>query len=133
METFPATRKVSWKIYLALVKPGIIMGNAITAISGFALGSQGHYQEGRFLAMLLGLSLIIASGCAFNNYIDRQADQKMRRTQNRPLAQGAMAVKKANLFATLLLVLGAFILGAYTHLLTMTIALFGFAIYVFFY
>src|SRR5581483_4748315 len=60
-------------------------------------------------------------------------DKKMRRTQNRPLAKGAIAVKQANLFAASLLVLGAFILGTYTHVLTMAIALFGFAIYVFFY
>lgn len=132
METLSST-PASWKNYLALVKPGIIMGNGITAISGFALASKGRYDGMLFLSMFFGLSLIIASGCAFNNYIDRKADQKMPRTQNRPLAQGAISIPKANFFAATLGILGVFLLGAYVNLLTAAIAVIGFAVYVLFY
>ena len=74
-----------WKAYVSLTKPGIIMGNAITAVSGFALASKGHFDLSLFFATLIGLSLIIASGCAFNNYIDRKADQKMPSNKTAPL------------------------------------------------
>ena len=37
------------KAYLSLIKPGIIMGNAITAAGGFALASKGHFDFALFL------------------------------------------------------------------------------------
>jgi protoheme IX farnesyltransferase len=119
--------------YCVLVKPGIIMGNAITAFGGFALAARGNFDFGLFLVMLAGLSSIIASGCALNNYIDRAADLKMLRTQNRPLAQGQISPQGAIAFAIALLLLGTFLLGMFTGFLTMAIALLGFAVYVFFY
>ena len=122
-----------WKAYLSLSKPGIIMGNAITAVSGFALASKGHFDFSLFFATLFGLSLIIASGCAFNNYIDRKADQKMPRTQNRPLAKGIIPVRSANLFALALGLLGVLCLSAFVNTLSTIIALIGFGVYVLFY
>ncbi|MGC6746823.1 UbiA family prenyltransferase [Escherichia coli] len=34
------------------------------------------------------MSLVVASGCVFNNYIDRDIDRKMERTKNRVLVKG---------------------------------------------
>lgn len=134
MQTLSRSSHTSlWKEYLSLTKPGIIMGNAITAVSGFILASKGHFHLGLFLAALIGLSLIIASGCAFNNYIDRKADQKMPRTKNRPLAKGAISVKSANLFAIALGLVGVFFLSVFVNILTTIIALVGFSVYVIFY
>ena len=116
-----------------LVKPGIIMGNAITAASGFVLASKGHFDLSLFLMTLLGLSLIIASGCAFNNYIDRDADKKMTRTQDRVLARGALSNPIALLYAGILGIAGTWLLFVFVHPLPGAIALAGFAIYVLLY
>lgn len=113
-----------------LVKPGIIMGNAITAASGFVLASKGHFDFWLFLMTLIGLSLIIASGCAFNNYIDRDADKKMTRTQGRVLARGALSNQVALVSASLLGLAGALLLFVYVHPLPAAIAIAGFVIYV---
>lgn len=121
------------KSFLSLIKPGIIFGNAITAAGGFALASKGHFNIGLFLIALMGLSLIIGSGCAFNNYIDREADQKMKRTQDRPLAKGAISIKSAVSFAVCLVIAGAFLLAAFVNFITLVFALIGFAVYVFWY
>jgi heme o synthase len=121
------------KNYLALTKPGIIFGNAITAAGGFALAAQGRFDALLFLAMLVGLSLVIASACVCNNFIDRALDRKMARTKKRPLAQGTISVQNALLFALGLGVLGTSLLALGTNLLTALIALFGFIVYVFFY
>jgi protoheme IX farnesyltransferase len=121
------------KIYLSLVKPGIIMGNALTAAGGFALASKGHFDWRLFWAMLLGQSLIIACGCACNNYIDKEADQKMARTQNRALPKGAVTPGKALCIAVVLGALGIGVLGGMTNLLALWVALIGFVVYVFFY
>jgi protoheme IX farnesyltransferase len=118
------------KAYCLLIKPGIIMGNAITAIGGFALASRGNIDFGLFLAVLAGLSSIIASGCVFNNYIDRDADKKMTRTQKRPFATGTISSRSGILFALFLGFLGTFLLLICVNLLTTAIALCGFFVYV---
>lgn len=117
------------KTYYMLTKPGIILGNAITTAGGFALASRGHINLWLFLITLLGLSLIVASAGVFNNYIDRYADAKMARTRNRPLVKGTVSSVKALVFATALGIAGAAILGVYTNLLTVAVALAGFFIY----
>lgn len=120
-------------MYIKLTKPGIVMGNSITAAAGFMLASRGHFNLGLFVATLVGLALIVAAGCVFNNYMDRNVDKKMARTQNRALATGAISVKKALLFAIALGCAGSTILALFTNLLTLAIALAGFVVYVLFY
>jgi heme o synthase len=119
--------------YLKLTKPGIIMGNAITAAAGFMLACRGHFSLGLFLAAIAGLSLIVAAGCVFNNYMDRDTDKKMSRTQTRALATGSVSVRAALIFAIILGTAGSAILALFTNALTLFIALVGFVIYVFFY
>ena len=80
--------------------------------------------------MLTGLSLVIASACVFNNYIDREIDAKMARTNQRALVRGAISVRAAIIFGSILGVAGAAILGVFTNLLTLAISLFGFFAYV---
>lgn len=119
--------------YYLLAKPGIIFGNAVTALGGFALASKGHIDFLLLLMTLLGLSLIVGAGCVFNNYLDRLSDKKMARTKNRPLAKGTISIQNANIYGATLLILGSAILTAFTNLLSVTIALAGFVIYVLFY
>lgn len=116
--------------YYLLTKPGIIMGNLFTVAAGFLLASKGEMNFPLFLATLLGLAGIVASACVFNNYIDRQVDKKMERTKGRPLAQGRISKRDALLFATLLGMLGFWLLFVYTNLLTLALAATGFFIYV---
>lgn len=117
------------KSYTSLVKPGIIIGNALTATAGFALASSGKWEISTFLFMLLGLSLVVGAACVFNNIIDRTADQKMQRTQNRALAKGMISPKNALFLGSHLAVLGTTILSLISAL-SATMALIGFAIYV---
>lgn len=119
--------------YFLLTKPGILFGNAITAIGGFALASQNHFDIWLFLAMITGLSCIIASACVFNNYQDRDIDEKMARTRNRALVRGTISIHHAIIFASLLLASGILILFLFTNVLTVSCALFGFFVYVFLY
>lgn len=121
------------RTYYLLTKPGIIMGNLITTVGGFALASRGHIDLWLFCTMFMGLGLVIASACVFNNYIDREADAKMSRTKNRPLAKGLIPHFNALLFANALGLSGIFILALYTNLLTVLMALLGFFIYVILY
>ena len=74
--------------------------------------------------------MVIASAGVFNNYIDRDIDQKMARTKERALVSGVIAGRNALIYASILGVSGELILAIYTNWLTALIALFGFAMYV---
>ncbi len=121
------------KAYCLLMKPGILFGNAVTASAGFALASRDGLHLELFLMTLIGLLLIVASGCTFNNWIDRHADQKMLRTQHRALATGQLKPSRALVFGSVLGLLGACFLGVFVNALSLYIALLGFVIYVLFY
>lgn len=123
---------VNLKTYLALAKPGIVMGNVITCAGGFAFAVQTHFPFPLFFMTLLGLSLIVASGCVSNNYIDRHHDKKMARTQNRPLPKGLISPKQALYFAIALFFSGLVVLF-FIDLLALLFSLFGFIVYLIFY
>lgn len=116
--------------YYLLTKPGIIMGNLVTVAAGFLLASHGEIDVWLCLATLIGLTLVMASACVWNNYIDRPFDKKMKRTKNRALVTGAISVRHAILFAILLGLLGSVILLRYTNVLTFAVAAVGFFVYV---
>ena len=80
-----------FKQYLQVTKPGIIFGNLISVIGGFLLASKGSIDYTLFIYTLVGVSLVVASGCVFNNYIDMDIDKKMERTKNRVLVKGLIA------------------------------------------
>lgn len=119
--------------YYLLTKPGIIRGNLMTAIAGFFFASQGNFDWWLCVAVLSGTALVIASGCVFNNYLDRGIDKKMARTQGRALVTGDISAKVALLYATTLGVIGFVILALYTNYLTVLIGIVGIVDYVILY
>jgi protoheme IX farnesyltransferase len=119
--------------FYRLTKPGIIYGNDIAVIAGFLLASRWHVDVPLLLATLIGISCIMASGCVFNNYIDRDIDKLMDRTKRRALVEGRISTSSALVFGVLLCVIGAAALGLFVNILSLGVALFGFVFYVFFY
>lgn len=118
------------KTYYQLTKPGIVYGNAIAAIAGFFLGSRGQFNLMLFLAMLIGICLVMASACVFNNYIDRDIDARMERTKKRAFVAGTISVKNALIFATVLVFIGFIILFLFTNVLTVCLGFIGFFFYI---
>jgi protoheme IX farnesyltransferase len=119
-----------FKTYIRLTKPGIVVSNLMIAAASFLFGSTAHLYAIDFVAMVAGLGLIIASGCVFNNYIDRGIDAKMKRTKKRALVTGQISARTALMYASLLGVAGSVILGLWVNLLTLAVALFGLFFYV---
>jgi protoheme IX farnesyltransferase len=116
--------------YVSIVKPGIIFGNIVTVSGGFFLASHQHFNFWLFLITLIGMSLVIASGCVFNNYIDRDIDSLMERTKNRVMVKGLISGKIAILYAIMLGIAGFLVLYFGTNLLTTLIAATGLFVYV---
>lgn len=121
--------KKKLKTYYYLTKPGIIYGNLLSTVAGFFLASKGHIDFGLFLAATSGTALGMASGCVFNNYIDRGIDAKMKRTQRRALPAGSVSGKAALIYATVLGSLSFAILALFTNMLVVAAG----AVAVFFY
>lgn len=118
------------KRYFLVTKPGIIFGNLISTAGGFLLAAQGRVDWSRLAATLIGLSLVVASGCALNNCIDRDIDAKMARTKQRVLVTGAMSCRAALAHGLVLGFVGFTTLWHLTTPLAFAFALGGFAIYV---
>lgn len=105
----------------------------MTAIAGFLFASQGNIDWWLLVAVLTGTGLVIASGCVFNNYLDRGIDKKMSRTKGRALITGTISPKAALTYATILGAAGFIILALYTNYLTVLMGVIGFIDYVILY
>ncbi len=117
------------RIYFALTKPGIVIGNLIAACGGFFLASRGTVDLTLFLSMAVGLSCVMASGCVFNNYTDRDMDEKMERTKRRALVTNKISVSAAIWFGAILLFLGEILLFMGTTVTAGLVAGAGFILY----
>ncbi len=82
---------------------------------------------------MVGMSLVIASGCVFNNYIDRSIDAKMKRTMYRATVTGKISGSQALIFATILGILGFVALALGTNWLTVLVGAVGLVDYVIIY
>jgi heme o synthase len=90
----------TWKDFLTIAKLGIVFSNLITTFTGIWLAI--YFTEGitffgeirDVILALLGSALVIAGGCSLNNYIDRDIDQHMERTNKRPTATGRIPIKQ---------------------------------------
>ncbi len=118
------------KNYLLVAKPGMVLGNLISTAAGFCLASKGRVDGAALAATLIGMCLVVASACVFNNCIDRKIDRKMVRTRNRALATGVISIKSALSYATILAIAGMVLICAATNLLAVAITLAGLVIYV---
>lgn len=119
--------------YYRLVKPGVLYGNVLTAAAGFFLASKGSVDWWLFAATIIGTTLVIASACALNNYLDRDIDSLMERTKTRPSVTGAVSGRRAVIFAAVLSILGMVVLYFWVNLLVVGIGLAGFVVYVWLY
>lgn len=118
------------RAYYILTKPGIVYGNVLTAVAGFLFAAKGGVDLGLLLATVVGVALVIASACVFNNYIDRGIDKKMTRTQNRPLVTGRISSRSAIVYGSVLGSIGLLVLSVWTPWLVVMIGVVALVFYV---
>jgi len=116
--------RASWKQYLELCKPNVVLLIVFTAIVGMVLATDSLAVN--WIAVVfgtLGIGLGAASGAAINHVVDQKIDAVMDRTKNRPLPTGGLSTESALLFALILAVSSMLILGALVNLLTAALTL----------
>ena len=119
-EVLAFPRPADW---VELTKPRITLLVTLTTAAGFALASERPLDLPKFAATLVGTALVAAGSAAWNQYVERETDQLMRRTASRPLPGGRMLAEHALAFGGLLSLSGLALLWLLVNPLTAAIGL----------
>ena len=119
--------------YIALTKPELTLLSVVTALGGAYLAG-GHSLSFSILMHTFFGTLLVGGGAgALNQYVERDLDAQMRRTEHRPLPAGRIYHRKALLFGVLLSLAGVTELAVFTHVLAAFLALVTLISYLFVY
>jgi heme o synthase len=119
--------------YVSLTKPRIIELLLVTTFPVMFLAQRGVPPVWLIVATLVGGTLAAASANVLNCVIDRDIDARMHRTSNRPLVTGAVSVRNAVVFGTVLGTASVLWLGLLVNWLSAWLALGAILLYVVFY
>ena len=84
--------------YLALTKPRITVLILICTAVGFYFGAHGSWSLLALFHTLAGTAFMASGTAALNQWMERDADSKMRRTSSRPIPAGRISPNDALLF-----------------------------------
>ena len=119
--------------YVGLTKPRIIELLLVTTVPAMFLAARGVPNLIVVMSTMLGGCLAAASANVFNCVLDRDIDERMRRTRRRPLPRHAVEPLAATIFGVVLGVAATLWLGFVVNWLSALLALAANAFYVFVY
>jgi protoheme IX farnesyltransferase len=119
--------------YLDLTKPGIVWLILMSTVVAFYLASDGPLAYGLLFHTIVGTGLLAGGSGALNQWFEREADAKMRRTENRPLPAGRLAANPALWFGIGISLAGMVYLFLAVNPLTALIGVLTLASYLFLY
>ncbi|WP_181692795.1 heme o synthase [Natronomonas sp. LN261] len=113
--------------YLTLTKPRLMWLLCLLALAGMALTSvTGAVLDGvTVVATLAGGTLAIGAAGTFNHVYERERDQRMDRTSNRPLVSETVDPLRATVFGAALFVASMAVLLTFTNQLTAALTAFA--------
>jgi len=116
--------------YLGLTKPRIIELLLVTTVPAMFLAAGGVPPLMVVLTTMVGGCLAAASANAFNCVLDRDIDERMRRTRRRPLPRHAVGPLGATVFGMILGIAATLWLGYLVNWLSAALALGANAFYI---
>jgi len=119
--------------YLELMKPELTSLSVLTVLCGFYLATQDDFNYWLFLHTVLGTLCVGGAAGALNQYLERNYDALMKRTERRPLPSGRLHPFAVLLFGTALSIVGMFQLTFLVNPLTGFLAFITFTTYLFLY
>jgi heme o synthase len=119
--------------YIALTKPRITWLILMSTGVGYFFGARNGWHLVTLIHTIIGTGLIASGTAALNQWYEREADAKMRRTQARPLPAGRLDAWKALVFAILISVAGFAELWIGANALAALLGLFTLLCYLFVY
>jgi len=119
--------------FVTLTKPRVVLMVLVTTAVGYRLGSVGTSDWVRLLQTLAGTALAASGTLALNQYLERESDGLMRRTQRRALPSGRLTVSEALAFGILATLIGLGYLAVVVGALAAGVTLATSGIYLFLY
>jgi len=119
--------------YIQLTKPRITWLILMSTAVGFYFGAANGWTWTVLLHALVGTGLIASGTAALNQWWEREADAKMRRTQDRPLPSNRLDSRNALLFSIALSLIGSAELWFGVNPLTSVLGIFTLTTYLFVY
>jgi protoheme IX farnesyltransferase len=119
--------------YAELTKPRITFLVVLTAAAGFCMGSGSGIDYLQLMNMSIGIALLSSGLATLNQYIERDLDRLMRRTQARPLPAGKLLPAEALVFGILLSVVATAYLAILINPLSALLGLATLVSYLFIY
>lgn len=132
----PGTIQVRRPLFLdllTLTKPELTLLSVVTALGGAYLASATTVEPGLLLHTFLGTLLVGGGAGSLNQYLERNYDALMRRTENRPVPSGRVNERTALLFGLALSIAGVIQLALFTHPLAAFLAFTTLVSYLFLY
>jgi protoheme IX farnesyltransferase len=110
--------------YIQLTKPRIVLLVLVTAVAALVMEGSLLARPGRFLLVLLAITMVAGSANAFNQYFERDLDARMARTRTRrPLPLQHVTAGNALCFAIAIGVLSVALLLVVGNALSASLAL----------
>jgi protoheme IX farnesyltransferase len=120
--------------YRLLIKFSLSFMVAFSSVISYLLAPKVvAYDWSMIILLFIGGLLVTGSANAVNEIAEKDTDALMKRTANRPLASGRMSTTEAWTAATVMLLVGMFILWNYFNPLSAIIALVSWFVYAFMY
>ena len=88
----------TWRDYYEMCKPRVVLLMLLCTLVGMYLATPGWVALDLIAACLTGVALVAGSAAALNHLVDAKVDQKMARTENRPVAQGRVSFQQGLAF-----------------------------------
>jgi len=129
----PPSAKARAAAYIELTKPRITSLIVLTSAAGFSLGSRGAINYLTFAHAMIGIALLSSGIATLNQFMERDLDGLMRRTENRPLPSGRLVPFEALWFGIMLTVGAELYLVLSVNVLTALMGLAVIAGYLFLY
>ncbi len=118
---------------VALTKPEIMSLLLLTTLGAMFLASRGVPSFGLLVATLVGGAAASGGASALNHYLDRDIDERMRRTRRRPLPSQRVTDEWAIGMGLALNIVAFAVLAFFANILAASLAMAGTLFYVFVY
>jgi heme o synthase len=119
-----------FKDFLALTKPVVVLLLLATTLTALIAGWGGWPPFKLVLWTLLGGALAAGGSSALNQFIDRELDKNMQRTEKRPIPAGRMFAAEGLSFALALCLASYYVLASFVNLTAALLSLAGIIYYV---
>jgi protoheme IX farnesyltransferase len=117
-ETVQSPALPAWRDYYEMCKPRVVLLMLLCTLVGMFLATSAWVSVSLIVNCLLGVALVAGSAAALNHLIDASVDQKMARTENRPVAQGRVTTVQGLIFVGITGAMGLAILAIAVNPLT---------------